>query len=91
MRAGDLALPPPAETSADVAARIAAARALQAARYEVHAIRTNAEADGELLEAVARPDAAGSALLSQATDATAEGSVGESPGDGRGQFAVAAA
>ena len=32
--AADLALPPPAETSADVAARVAAARALQRGRLE---------------------------------------------------------
>ena len=62
--AADLSLPPPSETSA----RVAAARAIQSARYAGDAIRTNAEADGELLEAVASPDSAGRALLTQATD-----------------------
>jgi magnesium chelatase family protein len=51
VKASDLALPPPAERSADVAARVAAARALQAARYAGAPFRTNAEADGKLLEA----------------------------------------
>jgi magnesium chelatase family protein len=66
--AADLALPPPAETSADVAARVARARALQAARYQGQ-VRSNAEADGKLLETVATPDAAGAKLLTQATQA----------------------
>ncbi|MBY8828140.1 YifB family Mg chelatase-like AAA ATPase [Hephaestia mangrovi] len=67
--AADLVLPPPAEGSAEVAARVAAARALQAARYTDHAARTNAEADGPLLDAVATPDEAGMALLRQAATA----------------------
>lgn len=50
VKASDLALPSPAERSADVAARVAAARALQSARYAGTSIRTNAEADGKLLE-----------------------------------------
>jgi magnesium chelatase family protein len=74
----DLTLPPPAEGSAEVAARVAQARAIQLARYEGKvngggegdgaAIRTNAEADGELLGAVARPDAAGAELLASAAE-----------------------
>ncbi len=67
--AADLTLPPPAETSADIARRVAAARAIQTARYAGHAARTNAEADGKLLEASATPDAAGTKLLTQATQA----------------------
>jgi magnesium chelatase family protein len=66
--AADLALPPPAEGSAEVAARVAAARALQTARYEAHGVRTNAEADGKLLEDVATPDEAGRKLLMQAAE-----------------------
>ncbi len=66
--AADLALPPPAEGSAEVAARVAAARDIQAARYAGTDVRTNAEADGELLEAVARPDADGRALLFDAAE-----------------------
>ena len=71
--AADLTLPPPAEGSADVRARIAAAREIQRQRYADHAsegvIRTNAQADGELLEAVARPDADGLKLLNEVTEA----------------------
>ncbi len=68
--AADLALPPPAETSADVAVRVAAARAIQTARYADHdGVRTNAEADGKLLEAVATPDEPGRKLLAQAAEA----------------------
>jgi magnesium chelatase family protein len=50
VKASDLALPPPAETSADVAARVAAARTLQATRYAGTPARTNAEAEGKWLE-----------------------------------------
>jgi magnesium chelatase family protein len=68
----DLSLPPPAEGSAEVAARIAIARAVQSERYARLApgrgLRCNAEADGELLEQVAAPDAAGRALLTEAAD-----------------------
>jgi len=66
--AADLALPPPAEGSVDVAARVAAARALQRARYEKENLRTNAEAEGELLERVATPDEAGRNLLREAAE-----------------------
>jgi len=66
----DLSLPPPAEGSAQVAARVAAARARQTARYAAHdGVRTNAEADGKLLEEVAAPEAGGRKLL---TDAAAK-------------------
>ena len=68
----DLSLPPPSEGSAAVAARVAAARAIQARRYagagNGRTIRTNAEADGELLERVASPDGEGRALLTQAAE-----------------------
>jgi magnesium chelatase family protein len=67
--AADLVLPPPAEGSAEVAARVAAARRLQAERYADHPIRTNAEVDGVLLEAVATPDEPGRKLLAQASEA----------------------
>ena len=67
--AADLVLPPPAEGSAEVAARVAAARDIQTARYAEHKARTNAEIDGELLEAVATPDDAGRKLLAQAAEA----------------------
>jgi len=67
--ARDLSLPPPSESSAEVATRIAAARAIQRERYQEHAIRTNAEAEGELLDRVASPDPAGLKLLTDAADA----------------------
>src|SRR5690606_15922535 len=72
--AEDLSAPPARESSADVAARVAQAREIQRRRYagasiDGRAIRTNAEADGELLERVANPDQAGRALLSQAAAA----------------------
>ncbi|NOT41634.1 MAG: YifB family Mg chelatase-like AAA ATPase [Alphaproteobacteria bacterium] len=67
--AQDLTLPPPAEGTAEVAARVAAARDIQRKRYDGVPIRTNAEADGEFLESVARPDEAGMALLTKAVDA----------------------
>ena len=67
--AADLVLPPPAEGSAEVAARVAAARAVQARRYDGETARTNAEIDGKLLEAVATPDEAGRKLLAQASEA----------------------
>ena len=66
--AADLSLPPACETSAIVAARVAAARAIQTARY-AGKVRSNAEADGKLLDAVALPDEAGARLLTQATQA----------------------
>ncbi len=67
--AQDLTLPPPAEGTAEVAARVATARDIQRKRYDATPIRTNAEADGEFLESVARPDEAGLALLTKAVDA----------------------
>lgn len=67
--AADLALPPPAEGSAQVAARVARARAIQTARYKAHGLRTNTEADGKLLDSVATPDEPGRKLLMQAAEA----------------------
>jgi magnesium chelatase family protein len=67
--AQDLALPPPAEDSAAVCARVSKARDIQRKRFEAHAVRTNAEAEGELLDEVATPEAAGKKLLAEAADA----------------------
>ena len=74
----DLSLPPPAEDSAAIAARVAIARALQTERYAAlydspddrsdHGPRTNAEADGEILEKAAAPDEAGRTLLTNAAE-----------------------
>lgn len=63
----DLAGTPAGEPSAVVAERVAAARAVQADRYRAAGITLNAQADGPVLEEVARPDAAGQALLVEAT------------------------
>ena len=72
LSAADLALPPPAEGSAEVAGRVAAARTLQRARFEAlgasPGTRTNAEAEGETLDRIATPDEDGRALLTEATD-----------------------
>ena len=67
--AADLALPPPAEGSAEVAARVATARAIQATRLAGTKMRSNAELDGEMLDAHATPDEPGQKLLLQAADA----------------------
>jgi len=66
--AADLSLPPPAEGTAEVAARVAAARDIQTDRYAGDNIATNAEADGAVLERVAMPDSAGATLLTQAAE-----------------------
>ena len=67
--AADLTLPPPAEGSADVAERVAAARRVQSQRYNGQGPRTNAEADGELLDEEATPDEPGRKLLADAAAA----------------------
>ena len=68
----DLSLPPPAEGSREIALRVSVARERQAARYRdlpaARRPRTNAEADGTLLEEIAAPDAEGRALLTQAAE-----------------------
>jgi magnesium chelatase family protein len=70
--AADLTLPPPAEDSAEIAERVAAARTRQRARYaalpEEGRPRSNAEADGQLLEEIAAPDPEGRRLLGEATE-----------------------
>src|SRR5215216_763916 len=70
--AADLILPPTTEGSAEVAARVARARETQAARYAalgVPDLRTNAIAQGPLLEQVAQPDRSGLTLLREAAEA----------------------
>lgn len=65
----DLDLPPSGETSATVAARVAAARARQAARFADHpALRCNADMEGRLLEETAAPDDEGRAFLTKAAE-----------------------
>jgi magnesium chelatase family protein len=70
--AADLILPPPAEGSGAVAERVLRARARQVERYAeagLPHVRTNAAAQGTVLEELARPDAGGLSLLRDATDA----------------------
>lgn len=68
----DLTLPPPAESSADVAVRVAAARDIQRERVKDipadRRPRSNAELDGELLEEMAAPEPAGRTLLTEAAE-----------------------
>jgi len=69
--AADLILPPPAEGSTEVRARVARARTIQAERYGALGlpVRTNAQAGGSVLETIAKPDAGGLALLREASEA----------------------
>jgi magnesium chelatase family protein len=67
--AADLTLPAPAEGSAEVARRVASARDVQSKRYNGNGVRTNAEADGTLLDDVATPDEPGRKLLADAAAA----------------------
>jgi magnesium chelatase family protein len=70
--ASDLILPPPSEGSREVAARVARARDIQARRYAEllqPGIRTNAEANGAVLEEIAKLDSSGTKLLRDAADA----------------------
>ena len=65
----DLDLPGSGDSSADVAARVAAARATQAARFKDHAgMRVNADAEGDMLEQIATPDAEARALLTKVAE-----------------------
>lgn len=65
----DLDLPASGEASAEVAARVAAARNVQTARYSGHPnLLQNADAEGELLDQVARPDSESRALLMRAAE-----------------------
>jgi len=65
----DLDLPASGERSAEVAARVAAARAVQARRFgEAGPVRLNSDAEGEVLTQVATPDAEGRELLSRVAD-----------------------
>lgn len=69
VRYTDLDLPASGDTSAQIAARVKAARDIQIARFEGRAdIRSNADAEGEILKEIATPDAEGSALLSRVAE-----------------------
>jgi magnesium chelatase family protein len=70
--AADLILPPPAEGSKEVGARVAVARAVQAERYaalDLPGVTTNAAAPASVMEEVSRPDSSGLSLLRDAADA----------------------
>jgi len=65
----DLDLPESGDSSAEVGARVAAARAVQADRFNaVENVRVNADAEGRLLEEIATPDAEGRELLSRVAE-----------------------
>jgi magnesium chelatase family protein len=70
--AADLTLPPASESSAVIAARVAAARDRQRRRFQrlgdVGQVRCNAEADGRLLTVSAPTDPAAALLLRQACE-----------------------
>ena len=62
----DLDLPASGDTSAQVAARVQAAREVQTSRFAgVAGARLNADAEGALLEEIATPDTEGKALLTK--------------------------
>ncbi|GAD57990.1 YifB family Mg chelatase-like AAA ATPase [Brevundimonas abyssalis] len=71
--AADMALPPPAEGTAEAAARVAAAREAQADRAREHGLDPdqgiNARASGETLDRIGAPDESGRALLMRAAEA----------------------
>ncbi len=65
----DLNLPPSAEGSADVGARVRAARDRQTARFADHpGMSANADAMGDMLEAIGSPDSDARALLVRAAE-----------------------
>lgn len=69
--AADLVLPPPSEGSAEVRARVAAARDRQLARFAAlgaRGVRTNADCSAALLEQTAMPDEAGVEFLRRAAE-----------------------
>ncbi len=70
--AADLVLPEATEGSADVRARVIAARERQRERFRSEGggatVKANAECEGELLDKIAMPDAEGVELLRQAGD-----------------------
>ena len=70
LAATDLIRPAPSEASAEVAARVLAARDIQRQRYlGLAGVRANAQAGADLVEAVATPERAGMRLLEDAAAA----------------------
>jgi magnesium chelatase family protein len=76
VKPADLALPAASEGTADIALRVAAAREVQRDRFaalvsrdtRATGVTINAHADGEVLDAVATPDADGQKLLTDAAE-----------------------
>nr|NYU07547.1 ATP-binding protein [Pseudomonas sp. SbOxS1] len=69
--AADLIRPGKSEASAEVAARVARARAIQRERLEARGVTnatTNAQCAAGLIEDIAAPDAAGLSLLREASE-----------------------
>ena len=65
----DLDLPSTGDRSAEIAARVAAARAVQSSRFADHPTAlVNADAEGSVLEQIAAPDAEGKDILLKAAD-----------------------
>lgn len=65
----DLDLPPSGDKSETVAARVAAARSVQAERFRAFPeVFQNADAEGNLLEEIATPDTEGRAILVKAAE-----------------------
>lgn len=68
LRPDEIAQTEAGESSAKVSKRVFRAREVQAERFAADKIRTNAEANGEVLEKIATPSAEGKALLMQAVE-----------------------
>ncbi|MAY46402.1 MAG: AAA family ATPase [Rhodobacteraceae bacterium] len=67
----DLDLPSSGDSSAEVAARVAAARGIQKARFQDYeGLRQNADVEGALLDQIAAPDAEGRDLLKRMAERT---------------------
>ncbi|KAA8606914.1 AAA family ATPase [Salipiger aestuarii] len=65
----DLDLPPSGDSSAEVATRVAAARDIQSMRFADHpSVRTNADAEGRLLDEITRLDQESRDVLLRAAD-----------------------
>jgi magnesium chelatase family protein len=65
----DLSREAPKESSADIAERVKSARQIQAERYkDIADVSLNTDAEGEVLQQVASPDADGAALLEKAAE-----------------------
>jgi magnesium chelatase family protein len=64
----DLDLPPSGDSSSEVAARVATARRIQTERFETTSARTNADAEGQLLDEITGDDSESRDLLTRAAN-----------------------